>query len=67
MVNDDQLFNVKLYGNVFVKGEEGNGSPSNREWFHNLFPIGEIDHASDIDLFGYKDVFQVVTIISLRE
>ena len=31
MVNDDQLFNVKLYEFFFVKGEEGNGSPSNKE------------------------------------
>ena len=31
MVNDVQLFNVKLYANIFVKGEERNGSPSNRE------------------------------------
>ena len=31
MVNDNQLFNVKLYANVFVKGEERNGSTSNKE------------------------------------
>ena len=31
MVNDDQLFNVKLYANIFVKGEVVNGIPSNSE------------------------------------
>ena len=31
MVNDDQLFNVKLYANFYDKCEERNGGPSNRE------------------------------------
>ena len=29
MVNGDHLWNVKLYANVFVKGEEVTGRPSN--------------------------------------
>ena len=55
MVNDHHSWNVKLYANVFVKGEERNCSPSNGEECHKLCPLGEIVHHSDMNLFVYKD------------
>ena len=52
---------------MFLLKVEGNCSPSNGEECHDLCPLGEIVHHSDMNLFGYKEGVQVATISSLRE